>query len=389
MPKTKLGLVDWKKLYREATGLLRRLDFSLNVHQQAGKLGPAGQQVAEIARALSVSARVLIMDEPSAVLGSSELERLFRIIRRLRAAGKAIVYVSHRLKEVLQISNRVTVLKDGRTVGTYSLEGQVDSTFLIRKMVGRRWVERSPELPVRTGDELLRVQMLARNGAFESVSFKLHAGEILGLAGLVGAGRTDVCKAIFGAVPHDSGTIHIAGEPADIRSPADAMARGVAYLSKDRHREGLVLCQSLGRNISLPILHKFTSRGILMLGRENRFVDELMERLSVRATGRGQLAANLSGGNQQKIALAKWLATRAKIYILDDPTIGIDVAAKSEIHQLVAELAREGAAVLLVASEIPELLSLCNHVLVMSKGRVAGRLESDTATEESVLQLAT
>ena len=389
MPKTRLGLVDWKKLYREANELLQQLDFKLDVHQQAGTLGAAGQQVAEIARALSVSARVLIMDEPSAVLGSSELKRLFRIIRRLRAAGKTIVYVSHRLKEVLQISDRVTVLKDGRIVGTYSFDDQVDSTFLIRKMVGRNWTERSPELPNRTGDELLSVEGLTRNGSFERVSFKLRAGEILGLAGLVGAGRTDLCKAIFGAIPHDSGTIHIEGEPAIIRSPSDAMAFGVAYLPKDRHNEGLILCQSLGRNITLSILRRFTSRGFLSLGRENRFVDEMIERLQVWSGGRSQLAASLSGGNQQKVALAKSLATRARIYLLDDPTIGIDVAAKSEIHRLVAELASEGASVLLVSSEIPELLSLCNRIAVMNKGRIAGILRPEVATEEDLLELAT
>ena len=389
MPSTKLGLVDWEKLYRDAIALLRHLDFELDVHRPAGDLDAAGQQIAEIARALSVSAQVLIMDEPSAALGSSELERLFRIIRKLREAGTSIVYVSHRLEEVFRISDRATVLKDGRTVGTYALDGEVDSAFLIRRMVGRGWVERSPELPARRGDELLRVEGLTREGAFEDVSFELHGGEILGLAGLVGAGRTDLCKAIFGAVSHDDGKVYIEGKLSQIESPGDAMARGIAFLSKDRHNEGLILSHPIGRNVTLPILRRFTYRGLLNLGGENRFVDSMLARMNVRATGRRQLAADLSGGNQQKVALAKLLGTRARIFLLDEPTVGIDIAAKSQIHQLVAELARDGAAVLLVSSEIPEILSLCSRVLVMSKGRITGHLRSQDATGEDVLQLAT
>ena len=389
MPKTKLGLVDWKKLYRDAVALLRRLDFNLDVHRPARDLDAASQQVAEIARALSVSAQVLIMDEPSAVLGSSELDRLFSIIRKLRARGKSIVYVSHRLQEIFQISDRATVLKDGRIVGTYSLDGRVDPNFLIRKMVGHGWVERSLELPAGTGRELLRVEELTREGAFENVSFALHAGEILGLAGLVGAGRTDLCKSIFGAASHDRGQIYIKSHLSHFDSPRDAIAHGVAYLSKDRHNEGLILCQPIGKNITLPILRRFTSRGILNLSQENRFVNAMIDRMSVRATGRKQLTADLSGGNQQKVALAKWLSTQASIFLLDEPTVGIDVAAKSQIHQLVAELARRGAAMLLVSSEIPEMLSLCNRIIVMSKGRITGHLRSGAAREEDVLQLAT
>ena len=389
MPRTKLGLVDWKKLYRDAVALLRSLDFELDVHQPAGDLDAAGQQIAEIARALSVSAQVLIMDEPSAVLGSSELERLFRIIGKLRATGTSIVYVSHRLEEVFRISDRATVLKDGRVVGTYALDGEVDPSFLIRRMVGRGWVERSPDLPGRTGDELLRIEGLTRKGAFENVGLELHGGEILGLAGLVGAGRTELCKAIFGAVSHDSGRIYIESKLTHVDSPGDAMGHGIAFLSKDRHKEGLILSHPVGRNVTLPILRRFSSGGILSHARENRFVDSMLARMNVRTTGRRQMAADLSGGNQQKVALAKLLGTQAKVFLLDEPTVGIDIAAKSQIHQLIAELARGGAAVLLVSSEIPEILSLCNRILVMSKGRITGHLRSGEVTEEDVLGLAT
>ncbi len=389
MPKTKLGLVDWKTLYCDAAALLRRLEFSLDVHRPAGDLDAASQQVTEIARALSVSAQVLIMDEPSAVLGSSELDRLFKIIRKLRADGKAIILVSHRLQEIFRISDRVTVLKDGRIVGTYALDGQLDPTFLIRKMVGKGWVERSLGIPEATGGELLRIEGLTRKGAFENVSFRLNAGEILGLAGLVGAGRTDLCKAIFGAKSHDGGRIYVEGRRAHIRSPSNALAHGVAYLSKDRHNEGLILCLPIGTNITLPILRRFTSRGFLRLGHENRFVDAMMDRMNIRSTGRRQLTAALSGGNQQKAALTKWLSTQARIFLLDEPTVGIDVGAKSQIHRLVAELANNGAAILLVSSEIPEILSLCNRIVVMSKGRVMGHLRSEKSNEEEILQLAT
>ena len=389
MPKTRLGLVDWKKLYRDAIALLRRLDFSLDIHRPAGDLDAASQQVAEIARALSVSAHVLIMDEPSAVLGSSELDRLFRIIHKLKVEGKAIIYVSHRLQEIFQIADRATVLKDGQIVGTFPLDGPMDPSFLIRKMVGQGWVERSLEIPAATGKELLRVEGLTRNGAFESVSFKLRAGEILGLAGLVGSGRTELCKAIFGATPHDGGRVYVEGRPAHIRSPRDALAHGVAYLSKDRHNEGLILRQPIGNNVTLPILRRFTSRGVLDLRQENQFVDAMIDRMKIRARGRMQLTADLSGGNQQKVALAKWLSTQSRIFLLDEPTVGIDVGAKGQIHQLVAELARRGAAILLVSSEIPEILSLCNRIIVMSKGRITGHLQSKVAREEDVLQLAT
>ena len=389
MPKTKLRLVDWKKLYRDAIALLEDLDFSLDVHRPAGDLDAASRQVIEIARALSVSAQVLIMDEPSAVLGPSELDKLFGIIRKLKAEGKTIIYVSHRLREIFQIADRVTVLKDGKIVGTFSLDGGIDRSFLIRKMVGGGWVERPPEKPAAADDELLRVEDLTRKGAFENISFKLHAGEVLGLAGLVGSGRTDLCKAIFGATTHDSGRIYVEGRPAHIRSPRDALAQGIAYLSKDRHTEGLILCQPIGKNITLPILHRFTSRGILNLGQENRFVDEIIDKMNIRARGRKQLTANLSGGNQQKVALAKWLSTQARIFLLDEPTAGVDVGAKSQIYQLVAELARRGAAILMVSSEIPEILFLCNRIIVMSKGHVTGHLRSEAASEEDVLQLAT
>ena len=389
MPETRLGLVDWRALHDAAAAALERLDFRLDPHLTARELDAASQQVVEIARALSISASVLILDEPSAVLGAGDLERLFEILRRLREQGKAIVYVSHRLSEVLQISDRATVLRDGRNVGTFALDGLVDESHLVRKMAGPGWEGRPQGPPSSVGRELLRVEDLSRHGALNKVSFALHAGEILGIAGLVGSGRTELCKSIFGALKPDSGRIRIEGRLVQFRGPADGVRHGIAYLPADRHGESLVLCHPLGWNITFPILRRLATWGILSRSQEYRAVNSLMGRLEIRAGHHAQLAATLSGGNQQKVALAKWLSTEARIFLLVEPTAGIDVAAKDEIHAIVSQLARSGAGILLVSSEIPELLSLANRVLVLNKGHVAGQLEPEASTEHDVLTLAT
>lgn len=389
LPKKSLGLVDWKRLFLNARELLAHLDFDLDVRQPVKGLGAASRQITEIARALSVSAKVLIMDEPSAVLGPSELKKLFTIIRKLKSEGKTIIYISHRLAEIFEIADRVTVLKDGKVVGTYELNGEIDRLFLISRMVGREWNDQFPERARPSGREVLRVEHLTRRGVFEGISFSLHAGEILGLAGLVGSGRTDLCKAIFGAAPYESGRIYIENKLVHIRSPQDALNYGIAYLSEDRHHEGVILSLPIGKNITLPILSHFAPRGLLRVGQENRFVEKIMQKVDVRARGRNQMVAALSGGNQQKVALAKWLSTQAKVFLLDEPTVGVDVGAKSEIYQLIATLAQSGAAVLMVSSEIPEILSMSSRIMVMSKGRITGHLAPEEATEEDMLQYAT
>ena len=388
LPRTRLGLVDWDQLYRDATEVLNRLNFRLDIKQPVRTLGAAARQVVEIARALSLDARILILDEPTAVVGPSEVEKLFAIIRGLKAHGVTVLYVSHRLSEIFAIADRVTVLKDGRVVGTHDVDARIDRDFIVGEMVGRAWRDQFPERVTGSGDEVLRVEGLTRSPIFEDVSFTIHAGEIVGLAGLVGSGRTKLCKALFGAAPYDSGTIYLNGRPASIHSPREAIAHGIAYLSEDRHLEGVILSLSIAKNVTLPILGRFAPRGVLDLSQERRFADEMMARVDVRASGREQIVATLSGGNQQKVALAKWLSTQSKIFLFDEPTAGIDVGAKSEIYQLVAALARQGVACLLISSEIPEVLSLSSRVLVMRKGRIAGELDPRTATEEDVLRLA-
>jgi ABC-type sugar transport system ATPase subunit len=273
-------------------------------------------------------------------------------------------------------------------VGTHDVDARIDRDFIVGQMVGRAWSDQFPERVRGSSDEVLRLEGLTRSPIFEDVNFTIHAGEILGLAGLVGSGRTKLCKALFGAAPYESGTIYLNGRPAAIHSPREAIAHGIAYLSEDRHYEGVVLPLSITKNVTLPILGRFAPRGVLDLSEERRFADEMMARVDVRASGREQIVATLSGGNQQKVALAKWLSTQSKIFLLDEPTVGIDVGAKSEIYQLIAALAREGVACLLISSEIPEILSLSSRVVVMRKGRIAGELDPRTATEEDVLRLA-
>lgn len=392
LPRTAGGLIDWPRLYLDAEAVLRRIDFELDVRRPVRVYGAAGRQVTEIARALSLDAKVLILDEPTAVLGPSEVDKLFTIVRGLQAQGVTILYVSHRLAEIFSIADRVTVLKDGQVVGTYDVNDTIDRDFLVGKMVGREWSDQFPDLPMGSDTEVLRVEGLTRHPIFEDVSFAIRGGEILGLAGLVGSGRTKLCKALFGAAPYDSGTIFVDGAPVRIHSPRDALARGIVYLSEDRHNEGVIMALPIAKNVTLPILDRFTSRwsggSMLNLPREGEFIDDMIAKVDVRTWGRGQVVATLSGGNQQKVALAKWLSTRARVFLLDEPTVGIDVGAKAEIYRLMAELAREGVACLLVSSDIPEVLSMSSRVIVMRKGRISGELDPRTATEEDVLRLA-
>ena len=380
--------ITWRQMYEEAAQPLRDLGVDLDPRAKVRGLTVAQLQMVEIAKALSSNAQVLLMDEPTSALTLNEVADLFRIARQLRDAGTAIIFISHRLDEVFELADRVTVLRDGHYVGTRDVS-EVTHGELIRMMVGRTLDTLFPKMEVEQGEVILRVEGLAKPGAFEDIAFELRRGEILGLAGLVGARRTDVARAIFGVEPAESGSIWIDGQQANIKSPKDALALGIAYVPEDRQRHGLLLPMNLTKNVTLPILHEFTKAGWLNEKAEAQTAGEYATQLEVRAAGLWQRARELSGGNQQKVVLAKWLATRPQILILDEPTRGIDVGTKAAVHELMSKLASQGMAILMISSELPEILGMSDRVLVMCEGRVTGHFTRAEATQENVMTAAT
>ncbi|TFF25617.1 sugar ABC transporter ATP-binding protein [Jiella endophytica] len=383
-PKTAGGFVDWARMRREARELLDRLDCpNLDVDQRVSKLSVADRQRVEIARALSRNARVLIMDEPTAALAEADVRRLLEVIRRLRADGVGIVYVSHRMNEIFEIADRVTVLRDGRSIGT-SKVADVTEGSLVSMMVGRDIHQLFPKVDIPRGETRLEVSGLSLAGVIEDISFDLHAGEILGIAGLVGSGRTELAQTIFGVTPATAGEIRVDGAPRRIASVRDAIAAGIAYVPEDRGLHGLVRPQPLRENVSMAILDRLTRYAVVDTGREQRLASEAIERFSIRARDARQRVGQLSGGNQQKVVLAKWLATDPKVLILDEPTRGIDIGAKTEIHRLMGELARKGLAILMISSELPEVLGMSDRILVMREGRLSAIVDRKDATPDSV-----
>ncbi|MAT98051.1 MAG: D-xylose ABC transporter ATP-binding protein [Anaerolineaceae bacterium] len=385
---TRGGRVDWGAMYREARDLLQQLGVRLDPRTKARNLSVAQQQTVEIARALSLNAQILIMDEPTSSLTLTEVEELFRIIRQLREAGTAVIFISHRLEELFAVADRVTILRDGQYVGTREM-ADVKTEDLIQMMVGRQVDDLFPKQEAPVGKTLLEVTDLTAKGKFENVSFKLRAGEILGLAGLIGAGRTDVARALFGILPVDSGSIQVDGQPVAIRSPQQAMSLGLAFVPEDRQHHGLVLPMSLAANITLPILPRFATAGWLREGEAKKVAETAAQRLEVKSAGIAQKAKELSGGNQQKVVLAKWLETNPRILILDEPTRGIDVGTKAAVHQLMSDLANQGVAILMISSELPEILGMSDRVLVMREGRITGEFSRAEATQEKLMASAT
>jgi rhamnose transport system ATP-binding protein len=368
--------------------LLGTLGVHLAPKTKARNLSVAQQQMVEIARALSVDAKILIMDEPTSSLTLAEVDDLFRIVRQLREAGTAIVFISHRLEELFQLADRVTVLRDGAYVDTQPM-ADMSTDKLVQMMVGRTLSNMFPKQDVAAGDVVLQVENLTREGVFEDVSFELRKGEILGMAGLVGAGRTDVARALFGVEPATGGTIKIEGQTVNIVSPQQAMKLGLAYVPEDRQHHGLILPMTIDENITLPMLSEFAQAGWLNKGRETEASLEAATRLEVRAAGIWQKARELSGGNQQKVVLAKWLATNPRILILDEPTRGIDVKTKAAVHGLMSSLAAQGMAILMISSELPEVLGMSDRVLVMREGHLTGELTRAEATQEKIILAAT
>jgi len=382
------GQVDWGQMYQAAADLLVSLSVHLDPKTKARNLSVAQQQMVEIARALSVQAKILIMDEPTSSLTLAEVDDLFRIVRRLRQAGTAIVFISHRLEELFELADRVTVLRDGNYVDTKPID-EVNTESLIQMMVGRTLADLFPKQEVVAGEIVMQVEGLTRAGVFGDISFELRKGEILGMAGLVGAGRTDVARTIFGIDPVTRGTIKIDDQVVTISSPQRAMRLGLAYVPEDRQHHGLVLPMRISHNITLPLLSHFAKGGWVDTESELQSAQQAATQMEVRATGIWQKVRELSGGNQQKVVLAKWLATRPRILILDEPTRGIDVGTKAAVHGLMSELAAQGIAILMISSELPEILGMSDRILVMREGQLTAHFSRAEATQEKIMLAAT
>jgi len=385
--KRKCGFLQWQAMHKEAQGLIETLDADFLATDLMGTLSVAQQQMVEIAKALSMNARIIIMDEPTAALTRGEAERLYEITEKLRDEGAAIIFISHRFEDVYRLASRVTVYRDAKYIWTKDV-CDVSEADLIQAMVGRELSELFPKPEIEIGDEALRVENLSCTGFFHDVSFHIGKGEIVGVTGLVGAGRTEVMEALFGMVKPDSGTLYLNGERVQIRSPQDAMKRGLGLLTEDRQNQGLILNWGIGRNITLAELDKFSKFGVLDEKAERDTAKTLAERVDTKANSLFDLASSLSGGNQQKVVVARALTSKLDVLIMDEPTKGVDVGAKAAIYEIMGELANQGMGIVMVSSEMPEILGMCDRIYVMCEGRVTGELKRQEATGERILELA-
>ncbi len=386
-PLGALRRIDRGEMHRRVQGLLDRLGVRLDPERPVRGLSIADQQIVEIAKALSFEARVLIMDEPTAALSGPEVERLFSVVRTLREEGAAILFISHRLDEVFAICDSVTVMRDGAVVHDAQIAAMTPDE-LVRRMVGRELSTLFPKQDTDVGETVLKVHRLTREGVFFDISFDVRAGEIVALAGLVGAGRSEVARAIFGIDKQDAGHVEIGGRKLAAGRPLAAMKAGIGFVPEDRRQQGLVMDLSIARNATLTRMGTLARGGLIRSGSENRLAREWATRLQLKFHRLSDPAGFLSGGNQQKVVLAKWLATEPKLLIVDEPTRGIDVGTKSEVHRLMSELAAQGVAVLMISSELPEVLGMADRVLVMYEGRIAEEFSRAEADEESVIRAA-
>lgn len=384
---TRIGLFDADTMRKTSRELLGRLNAVVDPDTPVADLSVAEQQLVEIAKALREQPAVLVMDEPTAALADNEIQALFSVIRSLCASGVAIVYISHRMNEIFEIGDRITIMRDGRHVATRYLK-DIDIDGLIRMMVGRTIGEQIAKREVEIGEEAVRLEGIARHGVLEPITLSLRHGEILGLGGLMGSGRTELARAIFGADLIDAGRVFIDGKQLEAGSPRAAIAAGVGFVTEDRKQHGLVLQCSVGENITLASLDKDERFSTLDLGHERTRAQALVDRLRIKIASLDQMVGNLSGGNQQKVVIAKWVAADSDVLIFDEPTRGIDVGAKAEIYNLIGELVERGVAVLLISSEMPELLGLADRIAVMHEGRLQGILDRSEATQESIMALA-
>lgn len=382
-----LGRIRWSEMYRQADALLQKLGVRHSSRTRLGDLGIGAQQMVEIAKAISFDSRVIIMDEPTDTLTDTETESLFRVIQELRESGHGIVYISHRLKEIFEICDDVTVLRDGQFIGEAPV-GDLSEETLIEMMVGRKLEEQYPRVAVEAGPVCLEVRNM--NGPrLIDVALHVREGEILGISGLMGSGRTELMKAIYGAYPLESGEMYVSGKPERIKTPKDALRAGIAYISEDRKADGLVLGLSVKENMTLASLRMFcTGTGHINRTLERKAADRYIDAFAIRTPSRRQEVGNLSGGNQQKVAIAKGLMDRPKVLILDEPTRGVDVGAKKEIYQLINAFKSEGMSIILVSSEMPEILGMSDRILVMHEGRICGEFSADEADQETLMACA-
>jgi len=386
-PLTGTG-VDWKLMEDESRALFEQLGVPLNPHTRARGLSIADQQIVEIAKAISTKANVIVMDEPTAALSSKEVDRLFSVARNLRDQGCAVVFVSHRLDEVFALCDRITIMRDGSTVST-ALTSELDEPQVIRAMVGRDVSELFPKVKAHIGEVVLSVQDLARDGQFENISFNVRAGEIVALAGLVGSGRSEVARAIFGVDAYDSGSVTLNGEKLKSASPMDAMELGIALVPEDRRQQGLFMPTSIAKNAAITMLSRIRRGFIISAQAERDVADSWTKVLQTKFENINDPVERLSGGNQQKVVLAKWLATEPKLLIVDEPTRGIDVGTKAEVHKLLSQKAQEGLAVLMISSELPEVLGMADRIFVMREGHIVREFSRADATSESIIAAAT
>lgn len=376
-----------KQMEDRSHQLLAAIGMEMDVKRQLGELTISQQQIIQIAAAVGRGAKVIIFDEPTSSLSQHETERLFALIKHLQAQGVTSIYISHRLKEIFTLCDTITVLRDGKAAGTRPAS-DMDEGSLVEMMIGRRLDEYFPEhLHEDPGRELLKVENLSSKGKFRNISFTIHSGEVIGFAGLVGAGRTEIAEAIFGMNSDISGSIYIDGKERRISSPSDAIRIGLGLVPEDRKRHGLVLSMNCRENLTLPILRRLASYGFVKKRNEINMVSKFFKRIKIRAPGTDTITAALSGGNQQKIVMSKWLAADCRILILDEPTRGVDVGAKAEIHSLIDQLARDGTAILLISSELPEVINLSTRILVLRNGRIVSELTREEANQEIIMRL--
>jgi ABC-type sugar transport system ATPase subunit len=381
------GLLSRPEMWRRAEEMLAAIGASMNVRETVGRLTTGQQQILQIASAVGSGARIIVFDEPTSSLSQHEAGKLYELVMQLRQQGVTCIYVSHRMEEIFRLCDVATVLRDGRHVATEPVSA-LNEGRLVELMIGRKLEEYFPShVKAQPRDEVLRVEGLGSPAGFEDVSFTLRAGEVLGFAGLVGAGRSEVARALFGLDPLSRGRVFVRGAPVTIRTPEDAMRNGIGLVPEDRKRQGLVLSMTSLANTTLVVLRKLARLGFIRHRAERALATSYFERLRVRAPGLDSITAGLSGGNQQKLVIAKWLAARCQILILDEPTRGVDVGAKAEIHALIDELAAGGNAVILISSELPEVLNLSTRIIVLREGRVAGELSRERATQAAVMRL--